>query len=123
MAWDDQRMENIISNMLRGGVLTAALLVLLGGVMYLFQHPGPIPDYRHFHGEPLLLRNPVGIFWAAIHGHARGIVQLGLLLLILTPVARVFLCVVGFSTQRDRLYIAVSSLVLAVLLYGLVFGH
>lgn len=121
--WDDQRMDEIISNMLRVGVLTAAALVLLGGVMYLFQHPGPIADYKHFHGEPLSLRNPVLIFLGAIHGRASEMIQLGLLVLIITPIARVFMCVVGFFTQRDRLYVAVSVLVLAVLLYSLVFGH
>ena len=122
-AWDDQRMDEIISNMLRVGVLTAAALVLLGGVMYLFQNPGMIPSYRHFHGEPIALRDPVQIFLGAIHGRAGEIIQLGLLVLIITPIARVFMCVVGFFTQRDRLYVAVSGLVLAVLLYSLVFGH
>lgn len=122
-AWDDQKMDIIIANMLRGGVLVAACLVLLGGLMYLFQHPGPIPDYLHFHGEPFNLRDPVSIFRGAMHGSAGEMIQLGLVLLILTPIARVFLCVVGFFSQRDRLYVAVSGLVLAVLLYGLVFGH
>lgn len=116
-------MDNIIANMLRAGVMVAACLVLLGGVMYLFQHPGAIPDYRHFHGEPLAFRNPVSIFRGAMHGRAGEVIQLGLLVLILTPIARVFLCIVGFFSQRDRLYVAVSGLVLAVLLYSLVFGH
>lgn len=123
MAWDDQKMENIVSTMLRFGVLTAAILVLTGGVMYLFQHPGPIPDYRHFHGEPLALKSPVLIFKGALHGHARSIGQLGLLLLILTPVARVFLCLVGFISQRDRLYVVVAGIVLSVLLYSLIFAR
>lgn len=122
MAWDDQKMESIIANMLRVGVFVAACFVLLGGVMYLIQHPGMLPDYRHFHGEPTVLLDPVSIFIGALHGHARNITQLGLLLLILTPIARVFLCVAGFFTQRDRLYVAVSVVVLAVLLYSLVFG-
>lgn len=116
-------MEEIVSNMLRIGVSAAACLVFLGGLMYLFQHPGPIPNYRHFHGEPVVLRDPVQIFLGAIHGRASGMIQLGLLVLILTPIARVFMCVVGFFSQRDRLYVAVSGLVLAVLLYSLVFGH
>lgn len=116
-------MEEIVSNMLRIGVSTAACLVLLGGVMYLIQHPGPIPSFRHFHGEPVTLRDPVQIFLGAIHGRASGMIQLGLLVLILTPIARVFMCVVGFFSQRDRLYVAVSGLVLTVLLYSLVFGH
>ena len=123
MRWTDQQMDNIIANMLRAGVMVAAAVVLLGGVMYLFQHPGAPPDYSSFHGEVQQLRDPSGIIMAALHGHARSIIQLGLLLLIATPIVRVFLCIVGFFSQRDRLYVAVSSFVLAILLYSLIFGH
>lgn len=123
MIWDDQTMDEIISNMLRVGVMVAAFLVLLGGVMSLFQHSASILDYQHFHGEPRTLRDPVSILWGAAHGHAGEIIQLGLLVLILTPIARVVMCVVGFYKQRDRLYFAVSGLVLAVLLYSLGFAR
>jgi uncharacterized membrane protein len=65
------------------------------------------------------LRSPVDIFNDARHGDARSIIQLGLLLLIATPVARVILAAVGFLFERDRLYFFVSLIVLAVLLYSL----
>uniref|UniRef100_A0A7V4XUT3 DUF1634 domain-containing protein n=1 Tax=Acidobacterium capsulatum TaxID=33075 RepID=A0A7V4XUT3_9BACT len=123
MRWTDQQMDNIIANMLRAGVMTAAAIVLLGGVMYLFQHPGAAPSYSVFHGEVAQLRDPVGIVKTALQGHARSIIQFGLLLLIATPIVRVFLCVVGFFSQRDRLYVAVSLIVLCVLLYSVIFGH
>lgn len=95
-AWNDREMDETISNMLRLGVTLAACLVLLGGILYFFQHPGSSPDYGQFHSEPATLRNPVGICMDAIHGRASGVIQLGLLVLILTPIARVFMCVVGF---------------------------
>ena len=50
----------------------------------------------------------------------RGIIQLGLLVLLATPVARVAFSVVAFALQRDRLYVAVTLVVLAVLLYSIV---
>jgi uncharacterized membrane protein len=53
---------------------------------------------------------------------SESIVQLGLLLLIATPVARVALTLVAFILQRDRTYVGVTALVLALLLYGLLFG-
>ena len=53
---------------------------------------------------------------------AASVIQLGILLLIATPVVRVVFCVVGFARQRDRLYVAVSSLVLAILIYSLMSG-
>jgi len=48
-----------------------------------------------------------------------GIIQLGLLLLIATPVARVVFSIVVFALQRDWLYVGITLAVLAVLAYGL----
>ena len=48
-----------------------------------------------------------------------GIVQLGLVLLIATPVARVALTLGAFLLQRDRLYVVLTTIVLVLLLFGL----
>jgi len=45
-----------------------------------------------------------------------GIAQLGLLVLLATPVVRVAAAIVGFALERDRLYVAVSAIVLGILL-------
>ena len=52
---------------------------------------------------------------SAVALHSEGIIQFGLLLLILTPVARVAMAIVGFSLERDRLYTVVSLIVLLIL--------
>ena len=49
-----------------------------------------------------------------------GIVQLGLLLLIATPVVRVGLALVGFGLERDRTYVTVTAIVLAILIVSLI---
>jgi hypothetical protein len=54
--WTDQRVEQIIGNLLRAGVLTAAAVVLLGGVLYLGQEGGTVHHYEKFQGEPAALR-------------------------------------------------------------------
>jgi uncharacterized membrane protein len=115
----DQKLEIAIGRMLQTGVLLAAAVVLMGGILYLHQATGPRPDYSHFKGVGEALRSPVDIFNDARHGDARSIIQLGLLLLIATPVARVILAAVGFLFERDRLSFFVSLIVLAVLLYSL----
>ena len=50
---------------------------------------------------------------------AASVIQLGISAVIATPVVRVGSGVAGFARQRDRLYVAVSALVLAILIYGL----
>ena len=53
----------------------------------------------------------------------RGIIQLGLLFLIATPVARVVFSIWGFAEERDRMYVVFTVIVLAVLLFSLAGGH
>jgi uncharacterized membrane protein len=52
----------------------------------------------------------------------RTLIQLGILALVATPVIRVLFSVLAFAVQRDRLYVPVTMIVLAILLYGL-FGR
>ncbi|HQT96937.1 MAG TPA: DUF1634 domain-containing protein [Thermodesulfobacteriota bacterium] len=118
-AWTDERVERVIGALLRWGVILAAGVVLAGGAMYLVRHGATMPDYRVFSGEPSDLRNVSGIVAGAVSWHSRGLIQFGLLLLILVPVARVAFSVVAFALQRDRIYVVVTLIVLAVLLYGL----
>ena len=115
----DQKLEVAIGRMLQVGVLLAATVVFIGGILYLRQETGPRPDYSHFTGVAERFRSPAEIVPNALHGRARSIIQLGLLLLIATPIARVVLAAIGFLFERDRMYVLVSLLVLAVLLYSL----
>ena len=117
--WTDERVEVIIANLLRTGVLLSAGIVLFGAAVYLARHGLAHADYRVFRGEPNDLRHPVRIFRSAIGLHGRGIIQLGLLLLIATPIARVAFAIFGFAAEHDRMYVVISSFVLAVLLYSL----
>jgi uncharacterized membrane protein len=48
--------------------------------------------------------------------------QLGLLLLIATPVARVAFSLAAFAVQRDRLYVVVTLVVLGVLTFSMAGG-
>ena len=118
--WTDQKTEEIIGNLLRAGVMLAAAVVLTGGVVYLAHYGGARADYRVFRGEPTDLREVSGIVRDAFAGSSRGIIQLGLLLLIATPIARVAFAVFAFAAERDRMYVAFTLIVLAILLYSLV---
>jgi uncharacterized membrane protein len=94
-------------------------VVLTGGAVFLVHHGFEPANYRVFAGEPSDLRNWKGILHAALALRGRGIIQLGLLMLIATPVARVAFSVFAFVLERDRLYVGVATLVLIVLFYSL----
>jgi uncharacterized membrane protein len=119
---EDQRMDEIMAVLLRTGVLLAAALVFIGGVIFLVRHPSPTMNYGIFQGEPQEFRTVRGILREASKFHGRGIVQLGLLLLIATPVARVLFSVFAFLYERDWTYVAVTLIVLGLLSYSLFGG-
>jgi uncharacterized membrane protein len=120
---DGRDIERILANLLITCVIIAALVVLAGGVLYLLRHPGAPPDYRTFQGEPSDLRSVSGIFGNLFSLRSTGIIQFGLLLLLLTPVTWVAFLFFAFLRQRDHLYTAIALLVLAILLYSLAGGH
>jgi uncharacterized membrane protein len=121
--WTDQRMQTAVGNLLRVGVLLAAAVTLFGGTLYLIHYGGTSPSYHMFHAEPEELSTFSGILMGVASFHRRAIIQFGLLLLILTPVARVAFSLFGFALQRDCTYVAVTLVVLLILLSGLVGVH
>ncbi|MCL5736482.1 MAG: DUF1634 domain-containing protein [Actinobacteria bacterium] len=118
----DQRLEVIIGYTLRIGVLTAAAIVLIGGVLYLVQSGAAVPRYHTFHTAATPSDNLSGIVRNIQALNSYGIIQLGLLVLIATPILRVIFSVIAFALERDVLYIVATLIVLAVLLYSLL-GH
>ncbi len=119
--WDDQRIEVIIGALLRTGVILAAAVVLFGAAVYLARHGTEVPDYSVFRGEPENLKSASDIVHGALGMSGRAIIQLGLLLLIATPVARVLFSAIAFAIERDYTYVVITLIVLAILLYS-VFG-
>jgi uncharacterized membrane protein len=117
--WNDERLERIISIVLRTGVIISAVVVLLGGSCYLVRHGHELADYHVYRGAPEEYRNVRAILHAMGPSNCRAIIQFGLLLLIATPVARVAFSLVGFAMERDRTYVVITSIVLAVLIYSI----
>jgi uncharacterized membrane protein len=121
--WTDRYVEELIGNLLRAGVMLASAIIVLGGAIYLVRHGLSTPQYHVFVGAPRDMRTVSGIMRDALALSGRGIIQLGLLFLIATPVARVAFAIVAFAIQRDRLYVVVTVIVLAILLYSLTSGR
>jgi uncharacterized membrane protein len=119
----DQRIDEIMGMLLRTGVTLAASVVLVGGVLYLTRHRIPATNYHVFQGEPAELRTVSGIVHEALALRGRGLIQLGLLILIATPVARVAFSFFAFLYRRDWTYVVVTVIVLGLLFYSLLGGH
>ena len=118
-AASDKAFEMLLGRLLRSGVILAAAVVFVGGVWYLAQSKSEVENYKIFRGEPADLTHAAQIIRQSVSLNPLGLIQLGLLLLIATPVARVVFSVVGFAIERDWLYVVITLLVLLTLLYSL----
>jgi uncharacterized membrane protein len=120
---NDRQVELFIGGLLRIGVIVAASVAAVGGIWFLIVHGGEVPRYAVFHGEPGFLRSVPGVFQGVIALRSEAVVQLGLLLLIAVPLLRVAVSVVAFALERDWLYVVVTLLVLAILVFSLLGGR
>lgn len=120
--WSDEHVEQFIGRLLQLGVVVAALVTIAGAIILLASSGGSVADFHVFRGASSGLRSVGAIVRGVAALDGRAITQLGLVLLILTPVARVALTLWAFLRQHDRLYVLVTTIVLALLLYGLIWG-
>ena len=113
-----RRTELVISNVLRGGVLLSAIIISAGVILFYLR------DAQSAHG---LLDHPyphslAGVISGLAQGSPISIIALGLLLLLSTPVVRVAVSIFAFSLERDWRYVAITSLVLAILIASFLLG-
>jgi uncharacterized membrane protein len=94
------------------------VLVVAGLILHSIAPDSAFPNYRVFAGDRTDLRNIRGIWQDTLELRGRGLIQLGLILLLATPIARVVLSMLAFACQRDRVYVLVTIIVLAVLGYS-----
>ena len=118
----DQDIEQLIGLQLRYGVIIASLVVLTGGLVYLHQYGSlGMPAYHQFIGTKAGFTTASQIGIGLKTGNAKSIIQLGVLLLIATPILRIAFSLVGFILEKDKMYIAITLIVLTVMLFS-IFG-
>ncbi|QJD96073.1 DUF1634 domain-containing protein [Mucilaginibacter robiniae] len=118
----DKEIEQQMGVLLRTGVLASALLVLSGGILFAWQQHARAPHYRKFNGEPERLTHVRAVLEDAWHLHSTAVIQLGVLLLLFTPVARVLFSIYGFIKEKDRMYVVITLIVLGILSFSLFSG-
>jgi uncharacterized membrane protein len=119
----DKDMQAIIGWILRIGVSASMIIVFIGGVFFVYRHGHSIPDYRDFKGVPYFIHNTGGILEGVRNLKGQAIIQLGIILLIATPVIRVAFSAVGFIIEKDYLYMAISIIVLLIIFASMLSGY
>lgn len=111
-----ERTPLMIGWILRGGVIASAAITLLGLLLLPFR-PGGLTDLKTF-------PHTLGAVWMGLLGlHPQAIIALGLLLLIATPVVTVTASAIAFAIERDRRFVVIALLVLAILITSFLLGR
>jgi uncharacterized membrane protein len=123
VGFKDTDMQAVIGWILRIGVIISMLIVVIGGVFFVRRHGHSIPNFHKFNNIPPFIRDPAGVFDGVVHLKGQAIIQLGIMLLIATPVMRVVFAIIGFLLEKDYLYTLISLVVLSIILISMISGH
>lgn len=119
----DKDLQVTLGNLLRIGVLMSALMVLVGGIIFIAGHANdPRPQYLSFEGESSELLHFKDILNGMAHFNGAAIIQFGVILLIATPIARIVISAIGFALEKDYLYVVIASVVLLIILVSMFSG-
>lgn len=114
------RVELLISNLLRWGVIISLTLICLGTTISFVHHPAYMnsPSALRHLTEPgaAFPHTQRDIIAGLRQGRGQAIVTLGLMVLIATPVMRVAISVLAFIYQRDRAFTLITLIVFGLLM-------
>ncbi len=103
----------IIGWILLGGVLLSATVIFIGVALLFIRHVGL--SAQALQAFPQTLDQ----VWSGVVAlQPQAVITLGLLLLIATPVMRVAVSIVAFALEKDRRYVVITAIVLAILLFS-----
>ena len=113
----DKDIQILVGQLLRYGVFTASGIVLFAGLYFIYRYGSShISDYQNF------APNPEKIISSVTAWNAESFINLGMLVLIATPILRVVFSLIAFALEKDKLYVIITSIVLSVILFNIIYG-
>lgn len=117
---DSSKIKRIAITVMRVAILFSIGVALTGLLIYVFDANKKHIDYSHFKPTFALditqFKNDLTTF------KSTALMQLGLLILIITPLIRIAFILWEFVVKKDYLYILIGSLVLVILAISAFWG-
>jgi uncharacterized membrane protein len=115
--------QKLIGNLLRYGVWLSLTVALFGGVVYLLHHKDETVNYSVFIENDRSIFTVVNeVLTGTASGDGASIIFLGVMLLFLTPVLRMFLSLFSFIREKDSKYIFITLLVIGIICMSVALG-
>ncbi len=99
------------------GMISSTAIYILGLILFILQNPNPMQ-------ATLVTYGSVNDFLQQIIAlRASAILMVGTIVLIATPITRVFLSVLVFAANRDRKFVLVTGSVMLIMIVSLILGY
>jgi len=121
--FNDADLNRSVGNLLRLGVILSVITSLIGFVK-LFTEGFKMPRKYKLLDMGTSSEKVWGHFWETLcKGEGMAIIQLGILMLIFTPLMRIIFALIGYLKEKDYLYVAISSIVLIIMVISFITGY
>ena len=119
----DVDLNRSVGNLLRLGVVLAVTTSIIGFVK-LFLEGFEMPRKYTMLNMGTSSEKVWGHFWETLcKGEGMAIIQLGILMLIFTPLMRIIFALIGYLKEKDYTYVIISSIVLAIMAISFFTGY
>lgn len=119
----DVDLNRSVGNLLRLGVILSVLTSLIGFIK-LFLEGFEMPKKYTSLDVGSSSEKVWGQFWHSLcAGEGMAIIQLGILILIITPLMRIVFALIGYLKEKDYVYVVISSIVLAIMAISFFTGY
>ena len=109
-------LKKISSRVLLIGIYSSTFFCCLGAILFLYKEGFNKTNWSQFDTSLTPFRSLKEAFGLIKTFDPIGIIELGLIILVLTPLLRVFFSIFIYYKQKDRLYTMISSLVFLILM-------
>jgi uncharacterized membrane protein len=119
----DVDLNRSVGNLLRLGIILSVATSLIGFIKLFtegFEMPKKYTSLAIANSSDKVWSH----FWNSLcKGEGMAIIQLGILLLIFTPLMRIIFALIGYLKEKDYIYVFISSVVLAIMAVSFFAGY
>ncbi|CAH0238193.1 DUF1634 domain-containing protein [Chryseobacterium sp. WG14] len=119
----DIDLNRSVGNLLRLGVILSVITSMIGFIKLFtegFEMPKKYTSLDIGNSSEKVWSH----FWNSLcKGEGMAIIQLGILLLIFTPLMRIVFALIGYLKEKDYVYVVISSIVLAIMAVSFFAGY
>ena len=122
-AFTDLDLNRSVGNLLRLGVILSVTTSIIGFIK-LFTEGFEMPKSYKLLNTATTSEKVWGQFWhSLLNLEGLAIIQLGILMLIFTPLMRIVFALIGYFKEKDYTYVIISFIVLTIMVISFLTGY